>query len=184
MNVTKLVAPALGALVVPVASAEVTLSLLSLPEGNSIIQASGAIAGNTGGGVASSDTRTAYVFAPDFGDPEPNLADFSGTTWPYIYVSATATVSDLVIDGDITADIQLLTNPSSPAGLQWILVNGNPIYQFINDNQPSDANGNFGPWNYLEADSTPTQSRVPAPGAVGVLGLAGLAAARRRRAER
>jgi len=166
---------------VPVASAEVSLSLFTLPEGNTIIQATDAIAGNTGGGVATSDTRTAYVFENDFGDSEPNLADFTGTTWPYIYVSADAELADLDIDSSITADIQLLTNPNSAADLQWILINGNPLYQFINDNSATDANGNFGPWFYLEADGTPTQSRVPAPGAAAALGLAGFAAARRRR---
>lgn len=181
MNTTNILALAALAAAVPVASADVTLSLFTFPEGNTIIQATDAIAGNTGGGVATSDTRTAYVFEPDFGDPVPNLADFTGTTWPYIYVGADVTLDDLIIDSSITADIQLLTNPNSAANLQWILINGNPLYQFINDNSATDANGNFGPWFYLEADGTPTQSRVPAPGAAAVLGLGGLVAARRRR---
>lgn len=181
MITSKALAVAACAAAVPTAAAELNLSLFTLPEGNTIIQATDAIPSNTAGGLATDETRTAYVFAPDFNDPEPNLADFTGTTWPYIYVSAEATLADLTIDPSITADIALLTNPNSAAGLQWILINGNPIYQFINDNTTTDANGNFGPWFYLEADGTPTQSRVPAPGAAGLLAITGLAAARRRR---
>ena len=161
-------------------SASLSLSLYTLPEGESIIQVTGSIATNTGGGLATDETRTAYVLEPDFGDPEPNFTDYTGTAWPNVYVSSTTVVADLNIDAAITADVQLLTNPSSGAGLQWVLINGNPLYQFINDNAPGDANGNFGPWFWLTADGTPTQNPVPAPGAAALLGLAGAAAARRR----
>ena len=163
------------------AASSQTLSLFTLPEGNTIIQITDAVASNTGGGVSTADTRTAYYFAPDFGDPQPNFADYTGSAWPYIYAAAGVTLNDLVIDSGITAEISLLTNPNSAAGLQWILINGDPLYQFVNDLSSFDANGNFGPWFYVEADGTASQSRVPAPGAAVAFALAGAASMRRRR---
>lgn len=170
-----------------------TISTFTLPEGNTILQVTDAVANNNPGGQATAETRTLYVFEPDFGDlsnadPSDDGPDFpteTGGAWPWVYALDADRVSaaDLVIDPAITADITLLTNPASGAELQWLFVNGNPTYQFINDNGPTDANGNFGPWNYLTLDGTPTQSPVPVPAAVwflgtGVMGLVGLGRAR------
>lgn len=163
------------------ASAQFTLDTYALPEGNTILQVTGAVVSNTPGGPSTDETRTAYVFAPDFNDPAPNFPDFTGGTWPYVYLPSDATLDDVYVGAGITADLALLPNPNSPAGLQWLLVNGNPLYQFINDNDPLDANGNFGPWNYLATDGTPTQSLIPAPGAAALLGMGAVAGTRRRR---
>ncbi|MGF1448653.1 MAG: PEP-CTERM sorting domain-containing protein [Opitutales bacterium] len=169
-----------------------SLSLFTLPEGNTIIQVTGAVPNNNPGGQASADTRTAYFFEPDFGDPVPNEPDFPGTgpggTWPWIYAPADAVLGDLNIDSGITATVSLLENPNSAANLQWILVDGNPIYQFINDNSATDANGNFGPWNFIQADGTPSQALVPEPSTYaaigGALALAVAMATRRLRRKR
>lgn len=176
------------------------ISALTLPEGNQILQVSDAVANNNPGGQASSATRTLYVFAPDFGDLDNADAgddgpDFPGANpsgpWPWVYAPAadTFTLSDLVIEDGISAQFELRTNPNSGALLQWLYVNGNPTYQFIGDGLNADpsipldqdsslANGNFGPWNYLELDGTPTQSRVPVPSTLFLL-LAGVIATRR-----
>lgn len=128
-----------------------SLNLITLPGGATIIQVVNAVAFATGGGLATADTRTAYYFAPDFGDPAINVHDFTGTTWPYIYSDGV-----LNIDPGITASITVANDGVG----DFILINGNPLYQFINDVSPSDANGNFGPWNFILPDGSPTQSTV------------------------
>ena len=138
-----------------------TISLFTLPGGNSILQLEGAIAMDTGGGLATSAVRTIYYFSPDFGDMEINTHDFTGSTWPYVYVDG-----PLKIDDNISADI---TTANDGIG-DFLLINGNPIYQFVGDLSARDANGNFGPWFFIEADGTPTQSTVvPIPAALPLL---------------
>ena len=139
-----------------------TISLFTLPEGATIMQVTGAVSGQTDGGIATSDTRSLYYFAPDFGDTQINFHDFSGTTWPYVYLTG-----DLKVDSNISASI---TTANDSFG-EFLLINGNPVYQFINDNGPLDANGNFGPWNFILADGSPTQSvsAVPVPAALPLL---------------
>ncbi|MEM1012041.1 MAG: MYXO-CTERM sorting domain-containing protein [Planctomycetota bacterium] len=155
------------------------ISVLTLPEGGEILQITGAVERQTPGGPAVADTRTVYQFAPDFDDPQPNDPDFTGSTWGWVYLESNATLADLVIPDEVTADFSLLTNPDSALGLQWVLVNGNPLYQFVNDTSPTDANGNFGPWFFTTLDGSPTQA-VPEPG-VAALGLAAAGVLLRRR---
>jgi len=152
-----------AAIMLGACSAQATsISLIALPEGGTIMQVTDAVSGATGGGIASSDTRTIYYFAPDFGDTQINFHDFAGTTWPYVYLTG-----GLKVDQNITANI---TTDFDAFG-EFLLINGNPIYQFISDNGPLDANGNFGPWNFILSDGTPTQSvsAVPVPAALPLL---------------
>ncbi|MGF1526296.1 MAG: hypothetical protein ACFCBW_05825 [Candidatus Competibacterales bacterium] len=134
------------------ASYAVTISTLTLPEGNTILQVTDAIANSNPGGQASSATRTLYVFAPDFGDTDDldpadfddsqsqtnNAPDFPGANpggaWPWVYLAADAVLGDIIIaDASIDVTFELLPNPNSPADLQWLLIDGNPTYQFIGD---------------------------------------------------
>ncbi len=139
----------------------INISTIQLPGGAIILQATGAVAGNTAGGIATADTRTIYFFSSDFGDPSPNTHDFnSNMNWPYVYVNDTINV-----DPGITANITL----ANDANGNILIVQGNPVYQFINDLTPTDANGNFGPWFFIQSDGTATQSTVPEPSAYGLL---------------
>lgn len=151
-----------------------TLGLITLPTGNTILQATDAIAGATGGGIASSDTRTLYYWAPDFGEPSPNAHNYVGSAWPYVYS-----------DGSVTADpaITAVVSTENDGIGDYITINGLPLYQFINDMSVSAANGNFGGWFWIEPNGTATQSPVPEPGTALLLGLGliGFAASGRRR---
>lgn len=158
-----------------------TINTLTLPEGNVILQVEDAVAGSTGGGTATAARRTIYFRSTDFNDPQPNFPDYTGGNWPYVYLPLGAVVGDIIIaDPTITAVLDLL--PISPSGLQGLLVNGNPVYQYVNDTSASDAKGNIGPWFYVKPDGTATQQRVPLPATVFLMavGLMGLAANRRR----
>ena len=162
----------LGLLAAPASGA--TLSLYTLPEGSTILQLSGAVAGDTAGGVATEERRTIYYFQPDFGDPQPNVHDFTGTTWPYVFLDG-----PLKIDSGVSADVD---TASTDAGT-ILLINGNPVYQFFGDNTSKDANGNFGPWFFIRPDGSPTQATVvPVPAALPLLltALAGFGFLRRR----
>lgn len=153
-----------------------TISLFTLPEGNTILQVTGALGLDTSGGLATTETRTLYYFEPDFGDPAPNEHDFTGTTWPYVFVDG-----PIKVDPDISAVIETV---SSAFG-DFLLINGNPVYQFAGDSGPKDANGNFGPWFYIQRDGSPTQSSVvPIPAALPLMmsAFVALGLFRRRRA--
>lgn len=160
--------------------AATVLSLFGLEEGANIIQVTGALAANTDGGPSLAETRTIYYFEPDFGDAPPNEHDYTGGAWPYVYLDG-----PLEIDERITATV---TTENDGFG-EFVLINGNPLYQFVNDGSPTDANGNFGPWFYVLRDGTPTQDPaavIPVPAALPLLATACggllLAGVRRRRA--
>lgn len=167
-----------GILAAAAVQGQTLISTLTLPGGNTILQATGAVPGTTAGGTASAETRTLYYYGPDFGDPAPNAFDYTGTAWPYVYVNGSFT-----LNSGITASVGTAND-----GLgDYLTINGNPIYQFINDTTTIAANGNFGPWYFIETDGTATQSTVsavPEPSAfgflLGALTLTALAARRRR----
>lgn len=140
-----------------VASAQ-TLSVLELPEGNKILQLTGADNISTPAGPAISETRTIYFFNGDFDNPQPNLHNFtSNNMWPYVYVTGTVTV-----DASITASVTTVDDGNASTG-DVLLINGNPVYQFVNDTSASDANGNFGPWFYSDLGGNATQSTAAVP---------------------
>lgn len=175
MNISRIAALAAAAtlLLGYTSAGATTIGTITLLDGATILQVTDATAGATDGGLATADTRTIYYYAPDFGDPAPNLHDFTGTTWPYVF-----TDGSLTVDASISADV---TTFNSGVG-ELILINGNPIYQFINDNSSLDANGNFGPWFFITPTGMATQSTVPIPPAFLLFSgaLAGLGVLRRR----
>ena len=112
-----------------------SLTLLELECGAKVIQVTNAQETTTGGGDATPETRTAYIYEPDGQNGEPT---YSGSTWPYLI----APVGFSVDDAEITADI--ITNSEGV-----LLVEGRPLYQFTDDAEADDTNGTFGPWYYL-----------------------------------
>jgi hypothetical protein len=168
-------------LVASPSEAATVVSTFTLPEGNTILQVTGAVAGVTGGGTATAATRTLYVFSPDFGDTQPNFQDYPGTStarnWPYVYVDQSLTVNP-GITGNVTTAVDSFGT--------FVLVNGNPVYQFINDISATSANGNIPtPWFYVQADGTATKSRqaIPTPALLpGLIGF-GVAAIRKQKPE-
>jgi len=151
-----------------------SITPLELPEGNIILQGTGASPILTGSGTASADTRTLYFFSGDFGDPAPNTHDFdSNNAWPYVYV-----VDPLDISAGVSATISTFNDGVGDA----LLINGNPVYQFINDTTALSAVGNFGPWFFIEPDGTATQEVIPEPSHfAAIAGLLALGLLLRRR---
>ena len=90
------------AVLAPMPANATSIGVITLLDGGTILQVSDALAGSTGGGQATSDTRSIYFFSPDFGDPPPNLHDFTGTTWPYVFTDGTLTV-DASISASVTS---------------------------------------------------------------------------------
>ena len=131
------------------ATADTTVSVANLSiVGNistatDLIQVTGAVGGGVQGGSdlkpASSDTRTAYTWDVDLGMLNPNIPNYSDTSWPVIFHGG----GDLIVDPTISAAVTLA--PLQSTGLadgmggsimaEAILVNGRPIYQFCADNQ-------------------------------------------------
>ena len=135
-----------------------TLSVLELPEGNKILQITGADAVSTPAGPATAETRTVYFFNGDFDNPQPNLHSFTANNaWPYVSISGSVS-----IDASITASITTVDDGNASTG-DVLLINGNPVYQFANDTSASDANGNFGPWFYSDLGGNATQSTSAIP---------------------
>jgi predicted extracellular nuclease len=122
------------------------VSLLTLPCGGEIIQVTNAAAGPTDGGVATDETRTIYAYQPDMAGGTPT---YTGANWPYVLVP-----NGFNADPNISANLSV-----GPGGI--LLINGWPAYQFVNDLNGTDANGNFGPWFYFEPDGNITQDACP-----------------------
>ena len=98
-----------------------------------LIQIAGANAVSTEGGYATDNLRTAYVYKPDEDSTESGIPTYKGSSWPYI--TSSTDLEDFIIDEDISASISKNVN-------NVILVNSWPVYQYINDVSPNDANGN------------------------------------------
>lgn len=118
------------------------VSILTLPCGGEILQVTGAFAGSTAGGTATDETRTIYAYQPDNAGGVPN---YVGANWPYVLAP-----NGVSVDAGISATVTVGAN-------DVLLINGWPAYQFVNDLDADDANGNFGPWFYYENDGALTQ---------------------------
>ena len=137
---------------------------LHAARGRDILQLSGAVAGDTAGGVATDERH--LLFPARLRRPAAELHDFAGTTWPYIFLDGPLN------DTGISADV---STAETGAGTM-LPINGNPVYQFFNDLTAKDANGNFGPWFFIRPDGSATQSTSSVPAALPLLltALAGL----------
>jgi len=122
-----------------------TVSVARDSGGATFLQVTGATAGSTSGGSATSDKRTVYYFAND----TTSSPTFSGTAWPYVIVQG-----QLSAGAGVTAT---LTKNSSG----MLLVNGLPAYQFDGDSSSTTASGVSGAWPAMRADGTKTTT---APG--------------------
>ncbi len=119
-----------------------TVSVSRDSVGATFLQVTGATAGTTGGGSATSDKRTIYYYAPDT-TSSPTYT-YTGGAWPYVIVQG-----QLSAGAEVTAT---LTKNSSGV----LLVNGRPAYQYIGNSSSSTANAVSGTWPGMRADGTKT----------------------------
>ena len=108
--------------------------------GATFLQVTGATAGATGGGTATSDKRSIYYYAPD----TTSSPTFSGTAWPYV-----------IVQGQLSAGAGV-TATLTKNGSGMLLVNGLPAYQFGGDSGSTTASGVSGAWPAMRADGTKT----------------------------
>ena len=142
-----------------------------------ILQAEGAVAGSTPGGVASADTRTLYFWTPDLNSNDPgDPPGYTGGNWPYVFVDDSISVG-------AGLDATLFDTVTITEG-DVLTVAGYPVYQFINDSAAGDFSG-IGPnWPVVGTDGT-AYTQIPEPRttalALGALALGGVFLRRRRR---
>ncbi len=117
-----------------------TVSVSRDSGGATFLQVTGATAGATSGGTATSEKRTVYYYAPD----TASSPTYTGGAWPYVMVQG-----QLSAGAGVTAT---LTKNSSG----MLLVNGLPAYQYVGDSGSTTANGVGGTWPGMKADGTKT----------------------------
>jgi hypothetical protein len=117
-----------------------TVSVAKDSGGATFLQVTGATAGSTSGGTATSDKRTIYYYAPD----TTSSPTYTGGAWPYVIVQG-----QLSAGAGVTAT---LTKNSSG----MLLVNGLPAYQYVGDSGSTTASGVSGAWPGMKADGTKT----------------------------
>ena len=117
-----------------------TVSVARDSGGATFLQVTGATAGATGGGTATSDKRSIYYYAPDTN----SSPTYTGSAWPYVIVRG-----QLSAGAGVTATVT-----KNPSGV--LLVNGLPAYQFGGDSGSTTANGVGGAWPAMRADGTKT----------------------------
>ena len=120
--------------------ANTTVSVARDSGGATFLQVTGATAGATSGGTATSEKRTVYYFASD----TTSSPTYTGGAWPYVIVQG-----QLSAGAEVTAT---LTKNSSGV----LLVNGRPAYQYIGNSSSSTANAVSGTWPAMRADGTKT----------------------------
>ena len=108
--------------------------------GATFLQVTGATAGATGGGTATSDKRSIYYYAPD----TTSSPTFSGGFWPYV-----------IVQGQLSAGAGV-TATLTKNGSGMLLVNGLPAYQFGGDSGSTTASGVSGAWPAMRADGSKT----------------------------
>ena len=117
-----------------------TVSVAKDSGGATFLQVTGATAGSTSGGTATSDKRTIYYYAPD----TTSSPTYTGGAWPYVIVQG-----QLSAGAGVTAT---LTKNSSG----MLLVNGLPAYQYVGDSGSTTASGVSGAWPGMKADGIKT----------------------------
>jgi endonuclease/exonuclease/phosphatase family metal-dependent hydrolase len=117
-----------------------TVSVARDSGGATFLQVTGATAGATSGGTATSEKRTVYYFASD----TTSSPTYTGSAWPYVLVQG-----QLSAGAEVTAT---LTKNSSGV----LLVNGRPAYQYIGNSSSSTANAVSGTWPAMRVDGTKT----------------------------
>jgi len=117
-----------------------TVSVARDSGGATFLQVTGATAGATSGGTATSEKRTVYYFAPD----TTSSPTYTGGAWPYVIVQGQSSAG-----AEVTAT---LTKNSTGV----LLVNGRPVYQYIGNSSSSTANAVSGTWPAMRDDGTKT----------------------------
>jgi hypothetical protein len=117
-----------------------TVSVARDSGGATFLQVTGATAGATSGGTATSEKRTVYYFAPD----STLIPSYTGTAWPYV-----------IVQGQLSAGAEVTATLSkNSSGV--LLVNGLPAYQFGGDSGSTTASGVSGAWPAMRGDGTKT----------------------------
>jgi len=124
-----------------------TVTVAKNSGGATFLQVTGATAGTTGGGTATSEKRTIYYYAPDTAS-SPN---YTGAAWPYVIVQG-----QLVAGSGVTATLSKNSNG-------MLLVNGLPAYQYSYDSGPTSANGVGSAWPAMRADGSKTTTGPGGP---------------------
>ena len=117
-----------------------TVSVARDSGGATLLQVTGATAGATSGGTATSEKRTIYYFAPD----TTSSPTYTGGAWPYV-----------MVQGQLSAGVGVTaTLTKNSSGM--LLVNGLPAYQYVVDSGSTTASGVSGAWPAMRADGTKT----------------------------
>lgn len=142
------------------------MSTIVGPCGGRVLQWQGARNGTTPGGVATTERRTLYAFAVDQPDTiQPYTATHfysGGDFWPHVYID---NLNDLQLEQGVTADFTMSSDTS-------LLVNGQPCYQFKDDDADSVLGaGAANIWKVFRANGdqsldtcNPPPPPSPAPG--------------------
>ena len=117
-----------------------TVSVSRDSGGATFLQVTGATAGATSGGTATSEKRTVYYFASD----TTSSPTYTGGAWPYV-----------IVQGQLSAGAEV-TATLTKNSLGVLLVNGRPAYQYIGNSSSSTANAVSGTWPAMRADGTKT----------------------------
>ena len=124
-----------------------TVSVASDGLGNTFLQVTGATPGPTRGGNAIGATRTVYFYASD----SSATPSYSGVAWPHVKVSG-----QLLAGPGVTAVLTM-----SPAGA--LLINGRPVYQYINETGATTAAGIGTFWPGIRANGAGTTTAASGP---------------------
>jgi len=123
----------------------------SIPGGSvELLQVTGAVAGDTPGGPATSATRTLFYWTPDLTRTPPITPAYSGPNWPYVLVDRILTI-DPALNARLFGTIPVTGAGGAVIG-QALTVNGAPVYQRTAHTTAGDISGLGANWQVITTD--------------------------------